>query len=69
MTMSGSGRGPARTRWRVCGGSLVLAMSTPKYRLRRIREISQHDLSDPNTLFNLQLATRAWSTLRALRDI
>jgi sugar diacid utilization regulator len=43
--------------------------STLKYRLQRIREISQHDLGDPDTLFNLQLATRAWSSLRALRDI
>jgi sugar diacid utilization regulator len=43
--------------------------STLKYRLQRIREISQHDLGDPDTLFNLQLATRAWSNLRALRDI
>ena len=43
--------------------------STLKYRLQRIREISGHDLSDPDTLFNLQLATRAWSTLLTLRDI
>jgi sugar diacid utilization regulator len=43
--------------------------STLKYRLQRIREISQHDLGDPDTLFNLQLATRAWSTLRALRNV
>ncbi|MGZ6979869.1 MAG: hypothetical protein ACXVJW_17300 [Acidimicrobiia bacterium] len=32
-----------------------------------MREISGHDLSDPDTLFNLQLATRAWQTLEALR--
>jgi DNA-binding PucR family transcriptional regulator len=43
--------------------------STLKYRLHRIREISHHDLSDPDTLFNLQLATRAWSTLCALRSV
>jgi hypothetical protein len=30
-------------------------------------EISQRDLSDPDTQFNLQLATRAWQRLVALR--
>jgi sugar diacid utilization regulator len=43
--------------------------STLRYRLQRIREISRHDLNDPDTLFNLQLATRAWSMLRALRSV
>jgi DNA-binding PucR family transcriptional regulator len=43
--------------------------STLKYRLQRIRDISGLDLGDPNILFNLQLATRAWSTLLALRDV
>ncbi|MEA2617254.1 MAG: hypothetical protein QOE72_3037, partial [Chloroflexota bacterium] len=38
-----------------------------KYRLQRIREISGHDLSDPNTCFNLQLASRARTTLAAMR--
>ena len=42
--------------------------NTLKYRLRRIREISGLDLGDADTLFNLQLATRAWNTLRALRN-
>jgi DNA-binding PucR family transcriptional regulator len=41
--------------------------STLKYRLQRIKEISGHDLGDPDTSFNLQLATRAWRTLAALR--
>ncbi len=41
--------------------------NTLKYRLHRIREISGHDLSDPETCFNLQLATRAWSTLNVLQ--
>lgn len=41
--------------------------STLKYRLKRIREISGHDLTDPDTRFHLQLATRAWRTLEALR--
>ncbi|WP_238994839.1 helix-turn-helix domain-containing protein [Mycolicibacterium chubuense] len=57
-----------------CGGSynatataLCVHRSTLKYRLQRIREISGLDLTDPNTHFNLQLATRAWRTLQALR--
>jgi DNA-binding PucR family transcriptional regulator len=41
--------------------------STLKYRLQRIREISGHDLADPETLFNIQLALRARQTLLALR--
>lgn len=58
-----------------CGGSydltaaaLSVHRSTLKYRLQRIREISGHDLGDPDTNFNLQLATRAWRTLNALRS-
>ena len=43
--------------------------STLKYRLQRIRDISRLDLSDPDTAFHLQLATRAWTTLLALRDL
>jgi DNA-binding PucR family transcriptional regulator len=57
-----------------CGRSLDAAAkalsvhrSTLKYRLQRIGEISGHDLSDPDTSFNLQLAIRAWHTLIALR--
>lgn len=62
------------SRYLECGKSyaatadaLSLHRNTLKYRLGRIREISGHDLSDPDTLFNLQLATRAWQTLEALR--
>jgi hypothetical protein len=47
--------------------ALSIHRSTLKYRLQRIREISGQDLSDPDTRFNLQLATRAWQTLQALR--
>jgi hypothetical protein len=47
--------------------ALSIHRSTLKYRLQRIREISQRDLSDPDTQFNFQLATRAWQTLVALR--
>jgi sugar diacid utilization regulator len=48
--------------------ALSIHRSTLKYRLQRIREIAGRDLSDPDTRFNLQLATRAWQTLVALRD-
>jgi DNA-binding PucR family transcriptional regulator len=61
-------------RYLKCGGSydataaaLSVHRSTLKYRLQRIREISGRDLHDPDTQFNLQLATRAWQTLQALR--
>jgi DNA-binding PucR family transcriptional regulator len=47
---------------------LSIHRSTLKYRLQRIRELSGHDLGDPDTLFNLQLATRAWQTLQVLRQ-
>jgi DNA-binding PucR family transcriptional regulator len=49
-----------------CGGNydltaatLSLHRSTLRYRLQRIREVSAHDLNDPDIRFNLQLATRA----------
>ncbi len=41
--------------------------STLRYRLQRVREITGYDLTDPNTRFNLQLATRAWATIVAVR--
>jgi sugar diacid utilization regulator len=41
--------------------------STLRYRLQRVREITGYDLADPDTRFNLQLATRAWVTIVALR--
>jgi sugar diacid utilization regulator len=47
--------------------ALSVHRSTLKYRLQRVHEISGHDLGDPETLFNLQFALRAWQTLRALR--
>jgi DNA-binding PucR family transcriptional regulator len=47
--------------------SMSMHRNTLKYRLQRIREISGHDLANPDTHFNLQLATRAWQTLQALR--
>jgi sugar diacid utilization regulator/DNA-binding CsgD family transcriptional regulator len=48
--------------------ALSVHRSTLKYRLRRIREVSGYDLGVPDNQFNLQLATRAWRTLRALRQ-
>ena len=60
-------------RYLDCGGNydataaaLALGRSTVRYRLRRIEELSGHDLGDPDTRFQLQLATRAWATRRAL---
>ena len=47
--------------------ALIVHRNTLKYRLQRIRQISGLDLGDPETCFNLQLATRAWNTLRVLR--
>jgi DNA-binding PucR family transcriptional regulator len=49
--------------------SLILHRSTLRYRLRRIKEISGFDLSQPDTRFNLQLAARALDTLTALGDV
>jgi DNA-binding PucR family transcriptional regulator len=31
--------------------------------------MSGHELNDPDTRFNLQLATRAWTTVHALRQL
>ena len=58
-----------------CGGNydasakaLSVHRSTLKYRLRRIRQVSGHDLGLPDVQFNLQVATHAWRTLQALRQ-
>ncbi len=47
---------------------LSVHKSTLKYRLQRIRELTGLELNDPDVHFNLQLATRAWGTLQALRS-
>jgi sugar diacid utilization regulator len=47
--------------------ALLVHRNTLKYRLRRIRDVSGHDLGIPDTQFNLQLASRAWRTAQALR--
>ncbi|HEY2437675.1 MAG TPA: helix-turn-helix domain-containing protein, partial [Solirubrobacteraceae bacterium] len=49
--------------------ALSIHRNTLKYRLRKIKELSGHDLSDADTVFNLQLATRACGTLAALHDL
>jgi sugar diacid utilization regulator len=61
-------------RYLECGGSydataaaLLVHRSTLRYRLQRLREISGLDLTDPDTRFNLQLATRAWTAMKAMR--
>ncbi|MGH3068329.1 MAG: PucR family transcriptional regulator [Streptosporangiaceae bacterium] len=48
--------------------ALSVHRSTLKYRLQRIRELTGFDLGDPETHFNLQLASRAYATLQALAD-
>ncbi len=60
-------------RFLECGGSydataaaMALGRSTVRYRLRRIRQISGHDLAVPDTRFNLQLATRALAAQRVV---
>ena len=51
-----------------CGGSydeaaaaMAVHRSTLRYRLQRIREVSGHDLADPEQRLNLHVATRAWT--------
>ena len=48
--------------------ALSVHRSTLKYRLKRIRQVSGHDLGLPDVQFNLQVATHAWRTLQALRE-
>jgi sugar diacid utilization regulator len=45
---------------------LVIHRSTVKYRLERVRSLTGYDLTDPGTLFSLQLATYALETRRTL---
>lgn len=54
-----------------CGGNydataaaLTIHRSTLRYRLRRIRELTGHDLGAVDAKLNLHLATRAWQVLR-----
>lgn len=54
-------------RYETTAQALSIHRSTLKYRLQRIRELSGYDLNDPETHFNLQLATRAWTTVGVMR--
>ncbi|RAJ71295.1 PucR-like helix-turn-helix protein [Streptomyces sp. Amel2xB2] len=40
--------------------ALTVHRSTLRYRLGRIREVTGHDLTDPDTRLNLHVATRIW---------
>jgi len=53
-------------RYESTAKALSIHRSTLKYRLQRIRELTGYDLGDPETHFNLQLATRAWTTIGVL---
>jgi sugar diacid utilization regulator len=55
-----------RGNYDATAAALFVHRNTLKYRLRRIKDVSNLDLNDGDTLFNLQLATRAWSTKQAL---
>ncbi|MFN8194813.1 MAG: helix-turn-helix domain-containing protein [Nocardioidaceae bacterium] len=46
--------------------ALGIGRSTVRYRMARIAELTGLSLSDPDTRFQLQLATRSWLALRAL---
>lgn len=58
------------SRYFDCGGNyddaaaaLRVHRSTLRYRLQRIREISDRDLTDVDTRLNLQVATRVWKII------
>jgi DNA-binding PucR family transcriptional regulator len=53
-----------------CGGNydqtaqaLMIHRSTLRYRLHRIRDLTERDLSNVDTRFNMHVATRAWNVL------
>jgi sugar diacid utilization regulator len=48
--------------------ALSVHRSTLKYRLQRIRELTGFELGDPETRFSLDLASRAYLALQALRE-
>lgn len=63
------------TRFLERGGSLAatahdlsIHRNTLKYRMSRIKELAGSDPGDPDDRFNLQLATRAWTTIQTLRE-
>ena len=61
------------SRFLDCGGNydatarlLTVGRTTVRYRLRRFRELTGHDLGDPETRFQVHFATKAWATRQAL---
>lgn len=67
---------PTLARFLDCGGNydataeaLTIGRTTVRYRLRRVRELSGHDLGDPETRFQLHLAIKAWATQQALSQM
>jgi hypothetical protein len=54
---------------RVAAGRLMIHESTLKYRLHRIQALTNHDLTNPETRFDLHLACKAWDAARILRDL
>ncbi|MEU6353685.1 helix-turn-helix domain-containing protein [Streptomyces sp. NPDC047072] len=63
------------SRYFDCGGNyddaaamLTVHRSTLRYRLQRIREISDRDLADVDTRLNLQVATRVWKIILGGRE-
>ncbi|MET9000733.1 helix-turn-helix domain-containing protein [Amycolatopsis sp. NPDC004169] len=62
---------PTLAQYLECGGNyddtaaaLTIHRSTLRYRLGRIREITELDLNDVDSRLNLHLATRTWQVLR-----
>jgi sugar diacid utilization regulator len=62
------------SRYYGCGGNydataaaLHVHRSTLRYRLKRIRDLSGHDLGDTDCRLNLEIATQAWQVLRGSR--
>jgi DNA-binding PucR family transcriptional regulator len=51
-----------------CAETLGIHVSTLRYRLKRVADITGHDLTDSEVRFNLQLALRANGSLHALHD-
>ena len=54
---------------RVAAERLLIHESTLKYRLHRIRAVTGHDLTDPDTRFSLHLACRAYDAAKLLRQL
>ena len=61
---------PTLWQYYECGGNydatareLMIHRSTLRYRLRRIRELTGHELGAVDTRLNLHIATRAWQLI------